>query len=92
MTVRWLGVEEPQVFPWGFLYFEGGNREMEIIPKPKAADRAAQQKTGSTLDVAGAADTATPVCSSPMVVSFEATTQARHAWEPATPSTVFTAR
>lgn len=56
LVIKWLGVEEPQVFPWGFMYFERG-REMEIIPAPKKLPKDDQQAGGDMMSVRDAAAT-----------------------------------
>lgn len=61
LVIEWLGVETPQVFPWGHRHFGPGG-DMEIIPEPpKAARIAEQQALGSLgIDAAAAALGTTP--------------------------------
>lgn len=56
LVVKWLGVDEPQVFPLGYLYFEpGSSLSMEYITKPKAAAQVQQQEAKGVLGVQAAA-------------------------------------
>lgn len=39
LTIQWLGVEEPQVFPYGYIYFddEYPSSQMEVIDPPSVS-------------------------------------------------------
>jgi len=63
-TVRWVGVDEPQVFPLGFLYFTGEQSSMSmepITPKKKlkavAIDSTPKGRAMTVREAAGALDT-----------------------------------
>lgn len=54
MVVKWLGVEEPQIFPMAYPHFgEGG--DMRVIDKPTVADKVIAQEEKGVLGIAAAA-------------------------------------
>lgn len=58
LTIKWLGVDEPQVFPAGIMYFQGEvsfGRSMSIIERPAVADRIEQEEASGVLGIAAAA-------------------------------------
>lgn len=54
MVVKWLGVDEPQVFPWAHPHFTPLG-DMEVIPKPAQAAKIERQQASGVLGVAAAA-------------------------------------
>lgn len=55
-TVRWLGVDNPQTFPLGYVYFVAGSTEqMEFIDRPKNATQIRRQQASGIIGVAAAA-------------------------------------
>lgn len=54
LVIEWLGVDEPQVFPWGQIHFEGA-ADMEIVPEPPRAAQVRQQKASGVMGIAAAA-------------------------------------
>jgi hypothetical protein len=56
-TVKWLGVEQPQVFPWGQMYFNGeqSSASMEPIRKPRGVTAKASTPSGAAMTTAQAA-------------------------------------
>jgi hypothetical protein len=57
LTIKWLGVEEPQVFPWAMSYFEGSSKGMALIPAPKKMPENRQSLEQGSLSIAQAAVT-----------------------------------
>lgn len=53
MVVRWLGVEEPQVFPWGLAQWP--RNDMEVVPRPSSASRIDREKREGRMGIATAA-------------------------------------
>lgn len=56
-TVKWLGVDEPQVFPLGYLYFtnEQSSMSMELIKKPAKIAAKVSTPSGGAMTPAQAA-------------------------------------
>lgn len=57
LTIKWVGVDEPQVFPWGHIYFtnEQSSMSMELIPKPRKVAAKASTPSGAAMTPAQAA-------------------------------------
>jgi len=54
MIVRWLGVDDPQVFPWAHTHFMIAG-DMEIIAEPPRASLIAAQRASGVLGIDAAA-------------------------------------
>ena len=54
MIVRWLGGDQPQVFPLATVHFEG-HADMEVIPRPPRASKVDRQMARKQMGVAAAA-------------------------------------
>lgn len=57
LIIQWLGVETPQVFPWGMNHFgyKGSRIDMEIIEKPARAAQIERQTRSGVMGIAAAA-------------------------------------
>lgn len=52
-TVKWLGIEEPQRFPWGCASWP--RRDMEIISRPPSASKVDREKREGRVGIGTAA-------------------------------------
>lgn len=55
MVVKWLGIDQPQVFPLATPYFVRGHDQMEVIPEPPKAAQIDRQMAKGHMGVAAAA-------------------------------------